>query len=73
MAHFYGVIQGNRGEATRMGSKASGLETTAASWQGSVRVMLYELNGVDCAIVTLMPWHGKGATKELYSGPVRGS
>jgi hypothetical protein len=72
MAHFYGTIQGNRGEASRLGSKDSGLDVTAASWQGAVSVQLYERDGVDYARVTLQPWHGSGTRKDLYDGPVSG-
>lgn len=41
MAHFYGTIRGQRGEASRLGGKASGLTTYAASWQGAVPGELY--------------------------------
>lgn len=70
MAHFRGVVQGSRGEASRNGGKASGLQTTAASWQGAVGVYLYERDGVDCARVCLKPWHGHGVSRALYDGPV---
>ncbi len=36
MSAFYGMVQGNRGAATRGGSKASGFKTTAQSWDGSI-------------------------------------
>ena len=38
MAHFYSEIQGNRGEATRMGSKDSGIRSHIRGWHvgGSV-------------------------------------
>ena len=38
MAHFYGEIQGNRGEATRMGTKNSGFRGHIRGWHvgGSV-------------------------------------
>lgn len=32
MAHFYGTLNGNRGEATRLGTKASGIEATVETW-----------------------------------------
>lgn len=75
MAHFYGVLQGSRGEATRCGTKASDLDVTAASWQGAVRVRLQynEVTGQDVATVYLMPWHGHGVERELYHGPVGGA
>lgn len=72
MAHFYGILQGSRGEASRAGSKSSGLTTTAASWQGAVSVTLYERDGRDCACVQLRPWHGAGVSRVLYDGPVDG-
>ena len=45
MAHFYGRLQGNRGEATRCGSKDSGIHTTAESWTSVVRVRMGEDRG----------------------------
>lgn len=32
MAHFMGGVQGNRGEATRLGSKSSGIDAWVKSW-----------------------------------------
>lgn len=32
MAHFYGTVQGNRGEASRLGTINSGLRATASGW-----------------------------------------
>jgi hypothetical protein len=74
MAQFYGSLQGSRGEATRLGTKKSGLETTAASWEGAVNVRLYHdhESGLDMARVYLSPWHGSGTHLELYHGPVKG-
>ena len=40
MSHFYSKIQGNRGEATRCGTKDSGVTATAASWTGAIRTEL---------------------------------
>lgn len=73
MAHFYGKVCGNRGAATRLGTKASALYAVAASWQGSVRVVLYEHHGVDYARVSLLPWQGAGTSRLLYEGPVSGT
>jgi hypothetical protein len=72
VAHFRGIIRGQRGEASRLGSKASGLDVQAASWQGKVTVHLWEKNGVDMALVELDQHHGKGTTRTLYNGPVSG-
>lgn len=73
MSHFYGVLNGSRGEATRCGTKSSGMTATAASWQGAVRVTLREVNGADHAYVELIPWQGAGGNRLLYSGPVSGA
>ncbi len=50
MAHFYGTLKGQAGEATRRGSRNSGLRVTAASWQGAVYPYLWhdEKTGKDC-------------------------
>jgi hypothetical protein len=39
MAHFRGVVQGQRGEASRLGSQR--LKTVAQAWGGEVRVTLW--------------------------------
>lgn len=71
MAHFYGSIQGTRGEATRLGSKQAGLRTVAAAWGGACVVELYvDKAGVDCVTVRLRKWQGSGVERTIYDGPV---
>jgi len=72
MSHFYGTLKGARGPASRCGTRGSGLEAVAASWQGAVRVYLWhdDATGRDIARVVLAPWHGRGVTRTLYVGPV---
>jgi hypothetical protein len=36
MSAFYGMVQGNRGAATRGGSRNSGFKSTVQSWDGSI-------------------------------------
>jgi hypothetical protein len=36
MSTFYGMVQGNRGAATRGGSRASGFKASVQSWDGSI-------------------------------------
>ena len=74
MSRFCATIRGNRGRATRQGTKASGMVSYTASWQGCVRVELREVDGVDFARVTLETWRGQGAFPSitLYDGPVSG-
>lgn len=42
MAEFYGRLQGSRGEATRCGTKDSGITATAESWKSVLRVAHHE-------------------------------
>jgi len=72
MAHFYGTLQGARGQASRLGTRNSGLRIEACSWQGKVTVRLYTCNGVDHARVELGRHHGHGGQATLYDGPVAG-
>ena len=41
MAQFYASIQGNRGEASRMGSKNSGIEGHIRGWNIGARVVCF--------------------------------
>ncbi len=41
MARFRGTLQGQRGDASRLGSKASGLTVEANGWDTGVRVTLW--------------------------------
>jgi len=70
MSHFYGTVEGNRSPATRCGHKTSGIQTAAASYEGSVRVSIEHVDGKDIATVRLAPWMGTGVHKVLYRGPV---
>ena len=72
MSHFYGTLNGNRGEATRCGSKGSGLTTYCASWSGAVVCHAWhdEQTGTDMVRVELAPWRGVGVHRQLYSGPI---
>ncbi len=79
MAHFYGQLVGNGGtHSSRNGTKSTGLEAIAASWNGAVQVHLWfdEETQKDWARVQLIPWpdeDGKGTNRVLFIGPVDGS
>jgi len=76
MAHFYGKTSGSAGTSgTRCGTKKSGIESIAASWQGAVRTTLYydKETDTDMVVVSLIPWKGVGVNQELYQGPVNGA
>ena len=75
MSHFYGKLLGNAGEATRCGSKKSGLEATAAGWAGAItcRVWINQA-GEDYFRVSLHPWQGSGGkTITLAAGKLDAS
>lgn len=72
MSHFYAKIKGNRGQASRCGSKGSGINAQIGSWSGGVSVSLYwnDEYQKDWAVVSLIQWGGKGVDMLLYEGPV---
>jgi hypothetical protein len=47
MAQYRGTIRGQRGTASRLGSKVSGLTATANGWDIGVRVVLSHVHGHD--------------------------
>lgn len=71
MSHFYGTLQGQRGEATRCGSRSSGLVTNAASWNGAIQVELYvDAQGRDCYRIHERTWRGAGKHKLIAEGVI---
>ncbi len=74
MAHFRGTVSGGRTQASRLGHKSTGLETTAASWQGAAHVRLWHdaSSDTDMVEVALTQHHGAGVSPDvvLYRGPV---
>lgn len=47
MSHFYGYLQGNRGEVTRAGSRQSGIRAHLRSWEHDCHAWLYDEDGKD--------------------------
>ena len=74
MSHFYGTLTGQAGEATRCGSKGSGVRTIAASWSGAIQVSLWynARTGQDEYTVARVPWSGRGDIKIIATGIVGG-
>ena len=52
MAQFYADIQGNRGMATRMGTKKSGMSAHIRGWHVGVSVRIWHEDGKDVIQVT---------------------
>lgn len=53
MAHFQGIVQGNRGEASRLGSRSSGMRVIARGWKIGARAFVYHENGKDYVTFTI--------------------
>lgn len=72
MSHFYGVVQGNRGDAHRGGSKSSGMNTTCASWDGCVVAFAShdEKKGYDEISFGFNQWRGRGFSYTVYDGAI---
>lgn len=72
MSHFYGTLQGQAGEATRRGSKNSGVATIAASFKGAIKVDLWydEADGKDHFLIFQQPWHGAGVSELIADGVI---
>lgn len=70
MAHFIGYIQGARGEASRLGTKKSGIDVSARGWNlgGSVRLWFDERNGGSDTIVLSLD---KGSNNTSGMGMLR--
>jgi len=72
MAHFYGSIQGNRGEATRLGTSNSGMSAVAASWDGCIKIYMWHdtIKDINRYEVWQDTWHGSGVSRLLSRGIV---
>ncbi len=62
MAHFYGWIQGNRGDCSRMGSKESGFSAWAQSWVSRISIGLSCDSRDDDRTVATIAIGGGGST-----------
>ena len=68
MAKFLGRVQGQRGEAHRLGH--SSIDVIAASWNGAVRTHMYERDGVTRVRIETIPWQREGVYRLLFDGPL---
>lgn len=53
MSHFYADIQGNRGQATRQGTKNSGIEGHIRGWNVGAKVECYYDDELDMDFVRI--------------------
>lgn len=72
MSHFYGTLQGMRGQATRCGSKDSGISTAAASWSGAIKVEVFhdDKTGEERYNVYQSKWHSAGVEQHIADGVI---
>lgn len=69
MAQFRATIRGNRGEASRLGTKKSGLFVTANGWTAGIQVIAEHRNGHDEFTVSLTRGSSyRGGSKVLFTG-----
>jgi hypothetical protein len=70
MSHFYGGVKGNRGRATRGGSKNSGYESYCTGWGGGIEVWLKHdpKTEKDYYVVSQVAHCGKGIEREIARG-----
>ena len=67
MARFYASIRGNRGEATRMGTPASGIEGHVRGWNVGVRVEGRTEGGMDYLYVYATGGSNGSAREQLIA------
>lgn len=63
MSEFYGVLRGNRGQATRQGTNGSGIFTRANSWHSQVAVSYHprDEHDTDDIRIDISDYCGNGA------------
>ena len=65
MAHFYASIQGNRSEATRMGSKKSEIYGHVRGWKSGFKIYCYADGDKDICEVYATAGSGYGNNKTV--------
>ena len=73
MAQFMGYVKGQRGEATRLGSKNSGLVVRANGWESGIKVeATVDIEGRDVFWVEITGGSNKGKSATLLGKLVAG-
>lgn len=60
MADYMGIVKGQRGETSRLGSKRSGLHAYANAWRVGAHSSLHYSSERDCDVVTVWLTDGSG-------------
>ena len=66
MAHYRATIQGQRGEASRLGTKQSGIRAHVNGWDIGVYVSIQHIQGHDVVYVSLT--HGSHGGEDTHIG-----
>ena len=64
MAHFRGTVQGNRGLASRLGSKGTGLTTSCNGWTSGVTVKARYDDQADYDVFNIYATTGSSCRRE---------
>ena len=67
MAQFRATIQGQRGEASRLGSKSSGIEANVNGWHSGVKVVAAHEGDQDVFYVYATGGSGQAQRSELIA------
>lgn len=73
MAHFIGYLNGARGEASRLGTKASGVTARARGWDIGGAAQVEHVNGDDIVRLYVDGGSNSGRSAELVATFKRGS
>lgn len=65
MAHFRATIQGNRGKASRLGTKKSGIVATVNGWNVGVDVVIKHNEETGKDVITVIPTSGSNHSKAV--------
>lgn len=71
MAHFQAGIQGNRGQATRLGTGKSGIYAFARGWQGGARIDMWEGEDGEDRMTISVGLHGNVGQTTIVTGTVK--
>ena len=64
MAHFRGTVRGSRGQASRLGTKRSGLTVTCNGWGIGVKAIAGQANGED--VIDIYSTGGSYGQKDVF-------
>jgi hypothetical protein len=77
MSFYYGTVQGGTSEASRQGTKKTGLVTHTASMEGAVKVVLDYDDKLEKVVATISltswPYANAGIDRHLMTIPIDGS